>query len=149
MDEVRAVMEFIDMLLKSDRSDSSITQCDIGVVSPYKYQCKILRRYCEQKGYKNITIGSAETFQGQERKVMIISTVRSGWHLGNFLKSPQVRCFFFLLRCIGIQACWKRLRIFSEIQCDDYSCKKPFDCCGKSTCAVTRRKLVNIPQLLL
>ncbi|XP_037036186.1 putative helicase mov-10-B.2 isoform X2 [Bradysia coprophila] len=88
MDEVRAVVEFVDELLKPDRL-IQLSQSDIGVVSPYKLQCKIIRRYCETKGYKNITIGSAETFQGQERKVMIISSVRSGGKLGEFLSNPQ------------------------------------------------------------
>lgn len=89
MDEVRAVIEFVVELLQPDKYQ--LTESDIGIVSPYKLQCKIVRSGCEKKGYKGITIGSAETFQGQERKVMIISSVRSGGKLGEFLANPQVR----------------------------------------------------------
>lgn len=90
MEEVKTVLEFIDELLKPEKYQ--LNQFDIGIVSPYKLQCTILRRLCANKGLENITIGSAETFQGQERKVMIMSTVRSGdWRLGDFLKNTQVR----------------------------------------------------------
>lgn len=94
MEEVNAVLMFIEKLLKPQKYE--ITQSDIGVVSPYKLQCKIIRRLCEKKGFKSITIGSTETFQGQERKVIIISSVRSGGHLGDFLKNPQVRYLSWL-----------------------------------------------------
>lgn len=89
MDEVNAVLAFIEELLKPDKYH--IIGSDIGVVSPYKLQGKILRRQCANKGFTNITIGSAETFQGQERKVMIVSSVRSGGKIGTFVKNPQVR----------------------------------------------------------
>lgn len=93
MEEVRAVIEFVVELLTPDKYQ--LSESDIGVVSPYKLQCKIVRTYCESRGYKNITIGSAEAFQGQERKVMIISSVRSGGKLGEFLANPQVCCCLY------------------------------------------------------
>lgn len=89
MEEVNAVMEFVTMLLNRENHD--IAQSDIGIVSPYKLQCKMIRRNCDRRNYKDITIGTAEVFQGQERKVMIVSTVRSGkMTLGDFLKNEQV-----------------------------------------------------------
>lgn len=95
MEEVNAVMEFVGELLKPNKYQ--LTQSDIGIVSPYKLQCKIVRQHCDKKRYGDIRIGSAETFQGQERKVMIISTVRSGQKtLGKFLKNPQVHYFHLL-----------------------------------------------------
>lgn len=89
MEEVNAVMEFVNMLLNTD----TITQSDIGIVSPYKLQCKIIKQHCQKNNYKEIMIGSAEVFQGQEKPVMIVSTVRSGHKsaLGDFLQNPQVR----------------------------------------------------------
>lgn len=87
--EVGSVMEFIEKLIRIEKYQ--ITQTDIGVVSPYKLQCNIIRKHCKKKGYEDIRIGSAEEFQGQERKVIIISTVRSGNRtLGDFVKNPQV-----------------------------------------------------------
>lgn len=143
MEEVNAVMELVGELLKSYKY--TITQTDIGIVTPYKLQCKRIKLQCDKKGLKDIRIGSAEAFQGQERKVMIISTVQSSQKtLGQFLKNPQVRCFYHTslsLYEISYQ--------FSEIQCNDYTCKKPSDCRWKSAFTVTRLKLVDFHRILL
>lgn len=108
MEEVNAVMEFVVVLLKCNKYQ--LSQSDIGVVSPYKHQCDIIRKQCEKIGCKDIRIGSAEAFQGQERKVIIISSVRSGvGSLGNFLKNAQVRHFYHLrmksLEVLGLYLC--------------------------------------------
>jgi len=55
-----------------------------------------------QRTYKGISVGSVEEFQGQERTVIIVSTVRSNpeylsldmkFKLG-FLRNPKVRNIF-------------------------------------------------------
>lgn len=89
MEEVNAVMDFVEQLM--NQKNYKISESDIGIVSPYKLQCKIIRQRCEKIKYKDIQIGTAEVFQGQERKVMIISTVQSGKkNLSSFLRNPQV-----------------------------------------------------------
>lgn len=97
MEEVNAVMDFVNMLLDMD----TITQSDIGIVSPYKLQCKIIKQQCEKSNWKQIVIGPAEVFQGQEKPIIIISTVRSRSNgLGDFLQNAQVRlidCTFHLI----------------------------------------------------
>ncbi|KAL8278914.1 hypothetical protein RQP46_008583 [Phenoliferia psychrophenolica] len=45
-----------------------------GIISPYNAQCKKLRKEIRNPA---VTVGSVEQFQGQERKVIIVSTVRS------------------------------------------------------------------------
>lgn len=51
---------------------------DIGVITPYSLQVKDLRILCDKQfENRNVKIGSVEEFQGQERKIIIISTVRS------------------------------------------------------------------------
>lgn len=86
-----AVIEFIrKLLIPGAIRNSPITQSDIGVVTPYKLQCKIIARACRQYGYGGVTVGTAEVFQGQERPVMIVSTVRSDGKMG-FVKDPRVR----------------------------------------------------------
>lgn len=57
---------------------------DIGVIVPYMKQVQKLQTLLQCKeGVKGVIVGSAETFQGVERKVIIISTVRSS---DSFLK---------------------------------------------------------------
>ncbi|XP_037051434.1 putative helicase mov-10-B.1 [Bradysia coprophila] len=86
--EVNHVMDFVELLMQPEKHN--LNQCDIGIVSPYRLQCNMIRKRCHQNGYRHITIGSTEQFQGQERKVMIMSTVRSGsGNLGDFVKNPQ------------------------------------------------------------
>lgn len=89
--EVDVVIDYIKKLLANDGiSKRHITQSDIGVVTPYKLQCKVIARACRKNNFNDITIGTAEVFQGQERPVMIVSTVRTGGMLG-FVKDPRVR----------------------------------------------------------
>lgn len=93
MKEVHVVIEYIKKLLVPGTvSKKPITQADIGVVTPYRLQCKIIGRECRKHDLKEVTIGTAEVFQGQERPVMIVSTVRSDGQLG-FVKNPRVRPF--------------------------------------------------------
>lgn len=81
-------MEFIKHLLSPNKYQ--ITQNEIGVVSPYKLQCKKIRDECDKNKFADVTIGTAEVFQGQEKKIMIISTVRTGKRaLGDFLGNAQ------------------------------------------------------------
>lgn len=49
---------------------------EIGVIAPYHAQCLKLRSSLRSVA-DSVKVGSVEEFQGQERKVIIISTVRS------------------------------------------------------------------------
>lgn len=53
-----------------------LTQKEIGVITPYRKQVEKVRKALG-KEYKNVMVGSVEEFQGQERTVIIVSTVRS------------------------------------------------------------------------
>lgn len=57
---------------------------DIGIVTPYRRQMQKLDSMCKKRGYKDITVGSVEQFQGQEKLIIIISTVRSQSNLLHF-----------------------------------------------------------------
>jgi helicase MOV-10 len=51
----------------------------IGIISPYHKQVQKIRKHFQSREtcYQDIMVGSCEQFQGQERKVIIITTVRS------------------------------------------------------------------------
>lgn len=44
---------------------------------------------CQREGINDITVGTAEIFQGKEKPVIILSTVRSAGELG-FVSDPRV-----------------------------------------------------------
>lgn len=93
------VIEYIKKLLKNDgKIKKSVTQSHIGVVTPYKLQCKKITRACHQNNFNDITIGTAEVFQGQEKPIMIVSTVRTGGLLG-FVNDPRVRNNVLRFKC--------------------------------------------------
>lgn len=51
---------------------------DIGIITPYHAQrCKIGRVLMGNPKLRGIKVGSVEEFQGQERRIIIMSTVRS------------------------------------------------------------------------
>jgi len=52
------------------------TAAEIGVVTPYRGQCGKIRKLLKEVT-EEVKIGSVEEFQGQERRIIIMSTVRS------------------------------------------------------------------------
>jgi helicase MOV-10 len=68
-EEAELVQTYVRQLL-----DQGLTTNQIGVISPYARQVRHVRKALRNK---NITVGTVETFQGQEREAIIISTVRS------------------------------------------------------------------------
>ncbi|KIY47323.1 RNA helicase [Fistulina hepatica ATCC 64428] len=77
--EITQVKEYV-RLLKSTRGSFRTASEDIGVITPYHAQClKIRKALAEDRdtGDMKEKVGSVEMFQGDERRVIIISTVRS------------------------------------------------------------------------
>ncbi|KAJ3081682.1 hypothetical protein HK102_002201 [Quaeritorhiza haematococci] len=54
-----------------------IVLSDIGVMAPYREQVKRIRQLFRSKGMRGVDVGTVEDYQGQERKIILISTVRS------------------------------------------------------------------------
>ncbi|KAN0127192.1 P-loop containing nucleoside triphosphate hydrolase protein [Lactarius tabidus] len=67
---------------------------EIGVIAPYKAQVRAIRELLKPAGLKDVSVGSVEQFQGQERKVIILATTRSNSEVDKrkamgFLQSRQ------------------------------------------------------------
>ncbi|CAE6369801.1 unnamed protein product [Rhizoctonia solani] len=77
--EASLVKEYVQGLLPFIASPRNI-----GIVTPYKAQVRKLRKLLKDNEITDIDIGSVEQFQGQERQVIIVSTVRSNKDLLSF-----------------------------------------------------------------
>ncbi|XP_014367038.2 probable RNA helicase armi [Papilio machaon] len=115
-----------------------VTTDDIGIITPYIAQIKYLRILFDSMGVAQPKIGTVEEFQGQERPIILISTVRSSdalvetdqKHTLGFVKNPkrlnvaltraQVSVILFCnphLLCLD--SLWKRV-IVTAINSDKY-----------------------------
>ncbi|KAJ3568903.1 hypothetical protein NP233_g5406 [Leucocoprinus birnbaumii] len=94
IDEVIAVKQYVQQL-KANREFRTSDQ-DIGVITPYHAQCQKIRSALRSVA-DEVKVASVEDFQGQERRVIIISTVRSSKefisydirHTLGFVASPR------------------------------------------------------------
>jgi len=75
--EKEIVGKVIKQLL--DHRGLRLTPDDIGVITPYRKQVQKINHLVHFLGspYKDCKVGTVENFQGQERKVIILSLVRS------------------------------------------------------------------------
>uniref|UniRef100_A0AAX7UR01 RNA helicase n=1 Tax=Astatotilapia calliptera TaxID=8154 RepID=A0AAX7UR01_ASTCA len=66
--EVEVLMDYVRKLLQAQgkKGVAKIAPRDIGIIAPYRKQVM-----------ENLKVGSVEEFQGQERRVILVSTVRS------------------------------------------------------------------------
>eukprot|EP00898_Chlorokybus_atmophyticus_P000570 jgi/Chlat1/1513/Chrsp12S02079 len=72
-------------------ANGAVTEDDIGIISPYSAQVALLLETCQASGIgDNLEIATVDGFQGREKEVIIISTVRSNsrGQLG-FLVDPR------------------------------------------------------------
>ncbi|XP_069701618.1 probable RNA helicase armi [Periplaneta americana] len=90
--EVVQVLYYINILY-----DVGLSSDDVGIITPYQKQVQKIRILLEELDVPIPKIGSVEEFQGQERKVIILSAVRSNItllktdvrHALGFVASPK------------------------------------------------------------
>lgn len=84
--EAIVVRTYITYLIKEGISGFPVTAEDIGVVTPYTAQNRDLKDVLVNTG---VEVGSTEYFQGREKNIMIMSTVRSQSSSIGFLNNPK------------------------------------------------------------
>ncbi|XP_073471825.1 putative helicase MOV-10 [Aquarana catesbeiana] len=82
--EIEVLMSYVKALLETQmkKGIAKISAKEIGIISPYRKQVEKIRKAVDKElkavpDVKDLKVGSVEEFQGQERKVILISTVRS------------------------------------------------------------------------
>ncbi|XP_076277788.1 putative helicase mov-10-B.1 isoform X2 [Lasioglossum baleicum] len=136
--EVHMVSYFVRKFMTATLGTRKIGENDIGIITPFKQQKIMIQKELYKKNLRNITVGTVETFQGQEKEIIIISTVRSRvfkhdgkTHIG-FLSNPKrfnvavTRAKNYLL-IIGNP----------EILCEDSYWKALWDYCHEHNACVT------------
>ncbi|XP_062551851.1 putative helicase mov-10-B.1 [Armigeres subalbatus] len=88
-EEAKQVIFYVSDLLNNGINGKPVDQNDIGILSPYARQVIHLKQLCLFRKWQHIEIGSAEQYQGREKGVMIISTVRSCCDGVGFLADPR------------------------------------------------------------
>ncbi|KAL1516145.1 hypothetical protein ABEB36_000065 [Hypothenemus hampei] len=75
--EVSMVIKYVEALLniRFQNTKMNVSATDIGVITPYIKQCFKLRNALRK--YKDVEVGTTEAFQGREKRIIIISTVRA------------------------------------------------------------------------
>ncbi|EIN09073.1 P-loop containing nucleoside triphosphate hydrolase protein [Punctularia strigosozonata HHB-11173 SS5] len=79
IDEISQVKAYVQDLLGN--AEFPVEQHDIGIITPYHAQSLKIRAALRAIHLTDIKVGSTELFQGQERRVIIVSTVRSSQEL--------------------------------------------------------------------
>ncbi|KAG4073853.1 hypothetical protein HA402_014058 [Bradysia odoriphaga] len=123
--EIESVVYYVNQLLKSQ--PRRIKETDIGIISPYKRQCINIAEKLEAERLTKIEVGSVEQFQGKEKPIIIISTVRKG-NMGFVLERERINVM--ITRAMGLliiighketlmkNADWRRVIDYTTQNCE-------------------------------
>lgn len=76
--EIETVVLYVQALMSLNQTHKiPIAERDIGIVTPYKRQVYRIKACLEARKWPNIEVGTVETFQGREKRVIIVTTVRA------------------------------------------------------------------------
>ncbi|XP_051168910.1 putative helicase mov-10-B.2 [Leptopilina boulardi] len=137
-EEAKIVIKYVEKLLDDGFNGVEINDNNIGIVTPFRSQTSLITEILNQKELFNIAVGTVESFQGQEKDIIIVSLVRSAvfkhegkYHVG-FLSDEKrfnvtiTRAKSLLIvighpKVLQIDNCW---RAFIKY------CKNNDACCG-------------------
>lgn len=149
--EVLVTVKYVQMLVGKKLGDRKLAYKDIGIITPFKQQQLEIIHQLAMNKQEDITVGTVETFQGQERTVIILSTVRSEIfnhdgveHIG-FLSHPKrfnvaltrAKALMIIIgnpEVIGLNKYWRQLWDYCR---ENGSCI-PFNRCPLSSYNISR-----------
>ncbi|XP_075170014.1 mov10 RISC complex RNA helicase [Haematobia irritans] len=86
--ELQVLMWFLRRLIYDGIDGRPVAQSDIGIITPYRLQNKLIQYQLQDYGWHGIESGSVEAFQGREKQIIIVSLVKSFSGLG-FVRNPK------------------------------------------------------------
>lgn len=92
--ETEEVAKMVENLLHGMKN-TKVTEEDIGICTPYRAQKRQIIQSLTENKLENIKVGTIKEFQGSEKPIIIISTVRSNPNNANdddigFLADPKL-----------------------------------------------------------
>ncbi|KRX05957.1 P-loop containing nucleoside triphosphate hydrolase [Pseudocohnilembus persalinus] len=97
--EAEVIIQFVEYFVEQIRKYGSNVSNTIGIISPYKQQVKLLKKYMREKiqnpeirkmAQKHIFINTVDSFQGQEKDLIIFSSVRAVAHVNTNSKRENL-----------------------------------------------------------
>lgn len=86
--EINIVNGYIMALVMLGINGQKVEQSDIGIITPYRAQRERLHEQFKSS-YPKIEIGTVDAFQGREKRIIILSTVRSRTKHVGFLRNEK------------------------------------------------------------
>ena len=115
--EADLIVELVGYALQYIESDDNLTLHDIGIISAYKNQVELIKqkitaKFPHLKSKVNDIVASLDSYQGQERKVIIYSFTRSNQ------RAPERRRIGFLSELrrlnVALSRCQKQLIVIGD-----------------------------------
>lgn len=116
--EAEQVMCYVHLLISNTKPP--LKPEEIGIITPYARQAQKIRKLLARAEILNLKVGSVEMFQGQERRIIIVSTVRADpskvshdlRHNLGFVASPKrfnvtvtrAKCLLIVVGCARLLA---------------------------------------------
>ena len=119
--EITLITDIITSLI-----NKGVEGAQIGVISLYKHQSELIASVLKSKGIERVQAATVDSFQGSEKEVILVSTVRSTTSL--FLEDPRrinvaltrAKRHLIILACDGMangSKLWRQIQVF----CSDAS----------------------------
>ncbi|EDS29307.1 conserved hypothetical protein [Culex quinquefasciatus] len=87
--EAEQVLSYVEIIMNDGICGKKLEQTAIGIITPYASQVRYLKDLLNMRGWKDIEVGSTEQYQGREKPIMLMSTVRTGSKSVGFLADPK------------------------------------------------------------
>uniref|UniRef100_A0A8D8BLQ8 Helicase MOV-10 n=1 Tax=Culex pipiens TaxID=7175 RepID=A0A8D8BLQ8_CULPI len=87
--EAEQVLSYVETIMNDGICGKKLEQTAIGIITPYASQVRYLKDLLRMRGWKDIEVGSTEQYQGREKRIMLMSTVRTGSKSVGFLANTK------------------------------------------------------------